>query len=168
MSASGYQLAQLNIGVIRGPIDSPVMTEFVANLDRINALAEHSPGFVWRLQTEAGNATAIRPYPENENMAVNLSVWKDVDSLRRFVFQSDHVEIMRRRREWFVPMDQAFLVLWWVPKGHIPTIEEAKAKLEELRKKGPTAEAFTFRQAFPPPAAPQVAPRGFGDQCPAS
>jgi hypothetical protein len=165
---SGYQLAQLNIGVIRGPIDGPVMAEFVANLDRINALAERTPGFVWRFQTEEGNATAVRPYPEDENIAVNLSVWKDVDCLRRFVFQSDHVEIMRRRREWFVPMDKAFLVLWWVPKGHIPTVEEAKAKLEVLRRKGPTAEAFTFRQAYPAPDAAESSPSSFGDQCPAA
>ncbi len=165
---SAYQLAQLNIGIIKGPIDGPVMAEFVANLDRINALAERSPGFVWRLQTAEGNATAIRPYPENENMAVNLSVWADVDSLRRFVFQSAHVEIMRRRSEWFVKMAEAFLVLWWVPKGHIPTIEEAKDRLELLRCKGPTAEAFTFRQAYPPPDAPQSAPSVFGDECPAT
>ncbi len=165
---STYQLAQLNIGIIKGPIDSPVMAEFVANLDRINALAERSPGFVWRLQTAEGNATAIRPYPENENMAVNLSVWQDVDSLRRFVFQSAHVEIMRRRGEWFVKMGEAFLVLWWVPKGHIPTIEEAKERLELLRRKGPTGEAFTFRQAYPPPDAPQSAPSVFGDECPAT
>jgi hypothetical protein len=165
---SAYELAQLNIGVIRGPIDSPVMAEFVANLDRINALAERTPGFVWRLQTEEGNATAIRPYPENENMAVNMSVWTDVDALRRFVFHSDHVAIMRRRSEWFVKMDEAFLVLWWVPQGHKPSIEEAKEKLELLRRKGPSAEAFTFRQAFPPPDALQAAPRSFGDECPAA
>jgi hypothetical protein len=165
---SAYELAQLNIGIIRGPIDSPVMAEFVANLDRINALAERTLGFVWRLQTEEGNATAIRPYPENENMAVNLSVWKDVDSLRLFVFHTGHMEIMRRRREWFEKMDEAFLVLWWVPKGHRPDIEEAKARLELLRRKGPTAEAFTFRQAYPPPGAPQSSPVGFGDECPAS
>jgi Domain of unknown function (DUF3291) len=165
---SAYQLAQLNIGVIRGPIDSPVMAEFVANLDRINALAERTPGFVWRLQTEEGNATAIRPYPDNENMAVNLSVWKDVNSLRRFVFHSAHVEIMRRRREWFETMDEAFLVLWWVPEGHRPTIEEAKARLEVLRRKGPTAEAFTFRQFYPPPDAQARAPSAFGDECPAA
>jgi hypothetical protein len=165
---SAYELAQLNIGIFKGPIDSPVMAEFVANLDRINALAERTPGFVWRLQTEEGNATAIRPYPEDENMAVNMSVWTDVDALRRFVFQSAHIEIMRRRNEWFVKMDKAFLVLWWVPKGHIPTVEEAKAKLELLRRNGPSAEAFTFRQAFPPPDAPQTAPRVFGDECPAT
>lgn len=165
---AGYELAQLNIGVIRGPIDSPVMAEFVANLDRINALAERTPGFVWRLQTEEGNATAIRPYPENENIAVNLSVWKDVDSLRRFVFQSAHVEIMRRRSEWFVKMDQAFLVLWWVPAGHRPSVEEAKEKLELLRRDGPSAQAFTFRQAYPSPDAPASAPSAFGDACPAA
>jgi len=166
---SAYELAQLNIGVIKGPIDSPVMAEFVANLDRINALAERTPGFVWRLQTEEGNATAIRPYPENENMAVNMSVWKDVDSLRLFVFHSEHVQIMRRRQEWFEKMTEAFLVLWWVPRGHRPGIEEAKAKLEMLRAKGSTAEAFTFRQAFPPPDAdPARPPVTFGDECPAT
>jgi len=164
---SNYELAQLNIGIIRGPIDSPVMAEFVANLDRINALADRSPGFVWRLQTEEGNATAIRPYPENENMAVNLSVWTGVDALRRFVFQSAHVEIMRRRREWFEKMDEAFLVLWWVPKGHRPSVEEAKARLEMLRRRGATPDAFTFRQAYPPPDAPQAAPAAFNDECPA-
>ena len=166
---SAYELAQLNIGVIKGPIDSPVMAEFVANLDPINALAERTPGFLWRLKTDEGNATSIRPYPENENMAVNMSVWKDVDSLRLFVFHTEHVEIMRLRSEWFEKMDEAFLVLWWVPKGHKPTIEEAKARLEVLRAKGPTAEAFTFRQAFPPPDAEQSRPAvSFGDECPAT
>ena len=163
-----YELAQLNVGVIKAPIDSPVMAEFVANLDRINALAERTPGFVWRLQTEEGNATAIRPY-EDERIAVNMSVWRDVESLNKYVYSSEHVQIMRRRREWFEKMDQAFLVLWWVPKGHRPTIEEAKAKLEMLRAKGPSAEAFTFRQAFPSPDAEQA--RGtvsFGDECPAT
>lgn len=144
------------------------MAEFVANLDRINALAERSLGFVWRLQTEEGNATAIRPFPENENIAVNLSVWKDVESLRAFVYQSAHVAIMRRRGEWFEKMDAAFLVLWWVPRGQVPTIEEAKARLELLRRKGPSAEAFTFRQAYPPPDASQSASSAFGDQCPAT
>ncbi len=166
---SAYELAQLNIGIIRGPIDSPVMAGFVANLDRINALADRTPGFVWRLQTEEGNATAIRPYPENENMAMNMSVWRDVESLNRYVYSSEHVQIMRRRKEWFVKMDQAFLVLWWVPRGHRPAIDEAKARLEMLRARGPTAEAFTFRHAFPPPDAAQARPAAsFGDECPAT
>ena len=163
-----YELAQLNIGIIKGPMDSPVMADFAANLDRINALAERTPGFVWRLQTEEGNATAIRPF-ENENLLVNMSVWRDVESLNKYVYSSAHVEIMRRRREWFERMEEAFLVLWWVPKGHRPSIAEAIAKLEVLRAKGPSAEAFTFRQAFPMPGTDQTQPPvAFGDECPAT
>ena len=163
-----YELAQLNIGIIKGPMDSPLMADFAANLDRINALAERTPGFVWRLQTEEGNATAIRPF-ENENLLVNMSVWRDVESLNKYVYSSAHVEIMRRRREWFERMDEAFLVLWWVPNGHRPGIDEAIARLEVLRTKGPTAEAFTFRQAFPAPDAdPAQPPVAFGDECPAT
>lgn len=164
---SACELAQLNIGIIKGPMDSPVMAEFAANLERINALAERSPGFVWRLQTDAGNATAIRPF-EDENMLVNMSVWRDVESLNKYVYNSAHVELMRRRREWFERMNEAFLVLWWVPKGHRPSIAEAIAKLELLRAKGPSPEAFTFRQAFAPPDAAQTQPPvSFGDECPA-
>lgn len=146
-----HELAQLNIGVIRAPMDSPVMAEFANNLDRINALAEASPGFVWRLQTEEGNATAIRPF-EDENLLVNMSVWRDVESLKAYVYNSAHVGFMRRRREWFELMKEAYLVLWWVPKGHRPDVAEAIAKLEQLKAKGPGPEAFTFSQPFPPPA----------------
>lgn len=162
-----YELAQLNIGIIRGPMDSPVMAEFAANLARINALAESSPGFIWRLQTEDGDATAIRPF-EDERMLVNMSVWRDVESLRGYVYQSAHVEIMRRRREWFERMDQAFLVLWWVPQGHRPRVPEAIGKLELLRANGPAAEAFTFRQPFLAPGAEPGKPGlAFLDACPA-
>ncbi len=146
-----HELAQLNIGVIRAPMDSPVMAEFASNLDRINALAEASPGFVWRLQTEEGNATAIRPF-EDENLLVNMSVWRDVASLKAYVYDSAHLGFMRRRREWFELMKEAYLVLWWVPKGHRPDIAEAIAKLELLKAKGPGPEAFTFAQPFPPPS----------------
>ena len=165
---SRYHLAQLNVGIIKAPLESPVMADFVNNLDRINALAEASPGFVWRLQTEEGNATALRP-TEDENFLVNMSVWEDADSLSQFVFKSAHVEIMRRRREWFERMVDAYLVLWWVPKGHVPTVDEALAKLARLREHGPSPEAFTFRTAFPPPdAAPDRTPFAFGNECPAS
>jgi hypothetical protein len=165
---SRYHLAQLNVGIIKAPLESPVMADFVNNLDRINALAEASPGFVWRLQTEEGNATALRP-TEDENFLVNMSVWEDADSLSQFVFKSAHVEIMRRRREWFERMVEAYLVLWWVPKGHLPTVDEALAKLVRLREHGPSPEAFTFRTAFPPPdAAPDRTPFAFGNECPAS
>ena len=165
---STHELAQLNIGIIKGPMDSPVMAEFAANLERINAIAENAPGFVWRLQTEDGDATAIRPF-EDENMLVNMSVWRDIEALSAYVYKSGHVEIMRRRREWFERMDQAFLVLWWVPKGHRPTVAEAIEKLHILRSKGPTAEAFTFRQPFASPDAGQQEPRVlFLDSCPAT
>jgi Domain of unknown function (DUF3291) len=165
---SAWELAQLNIGVIKGPMDSPVMADFAANLERINAVAEQSPGFVWRLQTEEGDATAIRHF-EDPNLLVNMSTWRDVESLNRYVYSSAHVEIMRRRREWFERMDQAFLVLWWVPQGHRPSVDEAVARLELLRARGPTAEAFSFRSAFAPPdaSAPRV-PARFDDTCPAA
>ena len=165
---SSYELAQLNIGIIKGPMDSPVMAEFAGNLERINALAERSPGFVWRLQTEDGDATAIRPF-EDENMLVNMSVWRDGESLNKYVYSSAHVDVMRRRKQWFERMSEAYLVLWWVPRGHRPSVTEAIAKLEALRTQGPTAQAFTFRHVFPPPDAVQSEPPvSFGDECPAT
>ena len=118
-------------------MDSPVMAEFAANLDRINALADRSPGFIWRLQTEEGNATAIRPFAD-ENLLMNMSVWRDLQSLSEYVYRSAHAKIMRRRREWFERMSEGYLVLWWVPVGHRPGIEEAIARLERLRAHGPT------------------------------
>jgi hypothetical protein len=164
---SRYELAQLNIAIMKEPLESPGMADFVANLDRINALAEASDGFVWRLQTEEGDATALRPM--GENTLVNMSVWRDVASLNGFVYRSAHVEIMRRRKEWFERMSDAYFVLWWVPRGHRPSMDEALAKLALLRNKGATAEAFTFRQAFDAPhAVDPRAPVEFGDPCPAT
>lgn len=146
---SQYELAQLNIATMKEPLDSPLMTDFVANLDRINALAEQAPGFVWRLQTEEGDATALRPL--GENTLVNMSVWRDVQSLNDYVYRSAHVEIVRRRKEWFERMAQAWAVLWWVPSGHRPDVAEAAERLAELRAQGPTPRAFTFKQAYPAP-----------------
>lgn len=164
---SAYELAQLNVAIMKEPLESPSMSDFVANLDRINALAESSPGYVWRLQTEAGDATAFRPM--GENTLVNMSVWQDIESLNKYVYRSAHVEIMRRRKEWFERMQDAYVVLWWVPKGHRPSTTEAITRLELLRKKGPTVDAFTFRQAFLPPDARQPnAILGFGNECPAT
>ena len=162
---SNYELAQLNVATMKESLESPSMADFVANLDRINALAESSPGFVWRLKTEEGDATALRPM--GEDTLVNISVWKDAKSLSNYVYRSAHVEIMRRRKEWFERMREAFVVLWWVPQGHRPTPAEAIAKLELLRAHGPTRDAFTFRSAFPPPDAAQPGtPFSFGDECP--
>ncbi|HZX90840.1 MAG TPA: DUF3291 domain-containing protein [Rudaea sp.] len=165
---SAYHLAQLNIGVIKGPMDSPIMGDFKASLDRINALAEQSPGFVWRLQTDEGDATAIRHF-DDENMLVNMSVWESLESLTQYVYRSAHVELMRRRREWFERMDQLFLVLWWVQRGHVPTVAEAVARLQRLRENGPTPQAFTFKSAFPPPDAESESESiTFPDECPAA
>jgi hypothetical protein len=144
-----YELAQLNIALMRAPLESPRMAEFVANLDRINALADCAPGFVWRLQSEDGDATALRPL--GERTLVNISVWRDANALMRFVYRSGHIEIMRRRKEWFESMGEAFVVLWWVPAGHRPDEAEAAAKLALLRANGPTPDAFIFRDAFPQP-----------------
>ncbi|HYC08848.1 MAG TPA: DUF3291 domain-containing protein [Steroidobacteraceae bacterium] len=164
---SAYELAQLNIGIIRGPMDSPVMAEFAANLARINALADAAPGFVWRLQTEAGDATALRPF-EDPNTLLNMSVWRDLESLRQYVYASAHLEIMRRRREWFARIDEAYLVLWWVARGHRPSIAEALERLAALRARGAHSEAFTFRAHYPPPDADQgEAPGAIGAECPA-
>lgn len=144
-----FELAQLNVAVMRSPLDSPPMADFVANLDRINALAEQSPGYVWRLQSDDGDATAFRPL--GEHVLVNLSVWRDVESLAEYVYRSAHVEILRRRREWFDRMESSHMVLWWIPAGHRPDVAEALARLEQLRADGPSAAAFTFAQPFGPP-----------------
>jgi hypothetical protein len=162
----GWHLAQLNVGVLRAPIDGPELAGFVELLDPINAIADRTPGFVWRLQTEDGNATAIRPF-EDDRIAVNLSVWVSLEALGEFVYASRHLDVLRRRREWFERMTEPYLVLWWVPTGTIPTVEEAKRRLELLRERGPSAEAFTFREPFPPPGETEVAPPDDRWLCPA-
>lgn len=146
-----YQLAQLNIARMKAPLESPLMADFVANLDRINALAEQSPGFVWRLKDESNDATQIRPF--GEEVLVNMSVWQDLESLKHYAFRSDHAAIMRRRREWFEKMAGAYAVLWWVKQGHRPGLQEAAERLKILDERGPCAEAFTFAQASHAPTA---------------
>ena len=112
---SSYQLAQLNIATMKEPLESPSMADFVANLERINALAEASPGYIWRLQDEAGDATAFRPF--GDDVLVNLSVWRDVQALSDYVYKSAHTEMLKRRQEWFSKVSEAHMVLWWVPAG---------------------------------------------------
>jgi hypothetical protein len=145
-------LAQVNIGRIRAPLDGAVMAGFVSRLDEINALAEKSPGFVWRLQTQAGNATALRPY-DDDRILINMSVWEDLESLRAYVFDSSHRELLVKRREWFERFEGVYAALWWVPVGHEPTADEARQRLALLAEKGPTARAFTFKAPFPAEAA---------------
>jgi hypothetical protein len=141
-------LAQLNVGRLRAPIDDPLIDDFRNALDAINALAEATPGFVWRLQDEAGNATGIKPFGD-ELEIVNLSVWESVDALSDFAYRTDHVGFLRRRREFFEAPTQPILCLWWIDEGTVPTVEDAIARLEHLRAHGPTPTAFTFRHRFP-------------------
>jgi hypothetical protein len=149
-----FHLAQANIGRFRAPLEDPIMEGFRTQLDPINALADGSPGFVWRLQTEDGNATAIRPYADDNLMAINLSVWKSLESLQHFVYQSAHVGTLRARAQWFEPIEGPILVRWWIPVGHIPTVAEARERLQYLKDHGPAPHAFTFRTPFPPPDEP--------------
>jgi Domain of unknown function (DUF3291) len=146
-------LAQVNIARLRAPIDDPSLAYFVGLLDEVNALADADPGFVWRLQTEAGNATSIRPY-EDDRILFNMSVWRTLGDLKRFVYRTSHHDVMRDRLKWFESAAEPYMALWWIPEGHIPSVDEAKDRLESLRLKGPTPEAFTFRDRFDPPKPP--------------
>jgi hypothetical protein len=145
MHDNRFQLAQINLARLIAPLSDPTMAEFVANLGPINALADTSPGFVWRLQTEHGDATALRPY-DDDRIIVNLSVWQDLDSLREFVYRTAHAHVMRRRGEWFERLTDAYIALWWISAGHRPTVEEGVARVEHLKRHGPTLEAFSFRE----------------------
>jgi hypothetical protein len=152
MMRQGFQLAQLNIGRLLHPLDHPAIRPFVEALEHINALADSSPGFIRRLQTESGNATDVaHPWSADPFMLVNLSVWKSPEDLRQFVYRSRHTEYLARRSEWFEKPQQAIYVLWWVPAGHIPSIEEAAERLEHYRQHGPTPYAFWFGKLFPQP-----------------
>jgi hypothetical protein len=144
-------LAQLNIARLIEPLDSPQLAGFVALLPVVNAIADTAPGFVWRLVDEDGaDATQLRPF--GPDYVVNLTVWQSVEALREFVYRSGHVEPLRRRRDWFHVADEAYAVLWWVPAGHIPTIQQAGDRLALLRANGPGPDAFTLREPYPAPA----------------
>ena len=146
-----YHLAQLNIGRILFPMDTPEMSGFKDNLDRINALADSSEGFIWRLVGDGSNdATSLRPF-DDDTLLVNMSVWQNLEDLKNYVYKSVHTDYLKRRAEWFEKMQDVIVVLWWVPKGHIPTVQEAKERLENLRMNGSSEFAFSFREASPAP-----------------
>ena len=155
MHAPAWHIAELNVGRAVAPLASPPLAEFMAALQGINALADRSPGFVWRLQSASGNATDIR-VGADDRFIVNMSVWQSVEALFEFVYRSAHNKVMVRRREWFEQPKAAYQVLWWVPAGHIPSVEEAMARLDHLRAHGPTAYAFTFKERYPMPGLPGV------------
>ena len=157
---SDFELAQLNVARARAPLDEPEMDGFVSRLAEINGLGEASPGFVWRLTDESGgDATGIRAF-DDPLVIVNLTVWTGIDALSAFAYRSRHVALFRARRDWFVPFDGPSLVLWWVPAGHRPTIEQARARLDHLAAHGPTAHAFTIKTRFGPPGAPGAVTEG--------
>ncbi|MCC3761922.1 DUF3291 domain-containing protein [Glycomyces sp. TRM65418] len=150
---AGYELAQVNIGRMLAPLDSPAMRDFVDNLDEVNAAAEAAEGFVWRLVDEEGdNATGFRFYGD-EWLIVNMSVWTSAEALRAYVYGPAHRPFLQRRREWFEHLAEAITALWWVPAGERPTVEEAEKRLTLLREKGPTIEAFTMKDSFANPEA---------------
>lgn len=149
-SPETVHLAQVNIALMRAPLTDPLMAEFVGSLNEINALADHSPGFVWRFQTEEGNATELRPYDDNR-ILFNLSVWQSLDHLQTYVYKTAHGDVMRKRRQWFEKFEGMYFALWWIKAGHIPTVAEAKQRLEHLNQQGATAWAFSFKDPFPPP-----------------
>ncbi|MBU3056055.1 DUF3291 domain-containing protein [Pseudomonas indica] len=145
-----YHLAQVNVAKARAPLDDPLMLGFVEQLDHINALAERSPGFVWRLKDEAGDATAIRLF-DDPSIIVNLSVWQSLEALKAYVYQGDHLTVLRDRKQWFEKLAIPHLALWWIPAGQVPTLEEARRALLSLDAHGPSGRAFTFARPFPVP-----------------
>lgn len=159
-----FALAQVNIALPREPLDSLALAEFVANLEPVNALADSAPGFVWRLEDESGDATSIKAF-DDERLIINMSVWESIEALWSFVYDGGHLEVMRRRREWMIKLAESHQALWWLPAGEIPTIEDARDRLEHLRAHGPSAYAFTFKQRYPAPDAASAEP-SFDDREP--
>ncbi|MFN8053621.1 MAG: GNAT family N-acetyltransferase [Acidimicrobiales bacterium] len=141
-------LAQINLGTLLADPDDPLVAPFMDALDRVNAVADAAPGFVWRLQTDEGNATSVSVTDDPRTIA-NLTVWESVESLKDYVYRSPHVEVFRRRAEWLVPKGRRF-ALWWVPAGEIPTVAGGVRRLEFLERHGPTPYAFGFAHPQPP------------------
>jgi hypothetical protein len=161
MMTRAYHLAQVNIALLREPLDSPLLAGFVAALDPLNALADSSPGFVWRLQGNGDSGTSGGF--GDDRIIVNMSTWESLDALADFAYKSAHAAVMRDRKKWFEAMREAYLALWWVPAGHRPTVREAEERVACLRLRGPTPHAFTFKQPFPSPDLAHPEPRH--DEC---
>ena len=157
-----YVLAQVNIGRLLAPLDSPLLADFVADLEPVNAAADAAPGFIWRLQTEDGNATSVRAFEwdtaGSAGVLVNMSVWESVETLAEFVYSDTHRQVLRQRRRWFERMAEAYAALWWIPRGHAPTTQEAEGRVLHLREFGPTPYSFTLKEHFPPPGATSSGP----------
>ena len=151
-----YHLAQINIGRLVAPIDDPRIAGFVAQLDSINLLAEASPGFIWRLKSDSGNATDIA-YNDDPFVIVNMSVWESIAALRDYVYRSQHTGVLKDRAKWFEKMEKPYYCLWWIPAGHVPTVAEGRARLEHYQLHGPTQHSFWFSKLFPEPEGDAIA-----------
>jgi Domain of unknown function (DUF3291) len=163
-----YSLAQVNIARTLAPLDDPLMADFVAQLDTVNALADTSPGFIWRLQTPEGNATDVKAY-DDPLIIFNMSVWSSLNDYSNYVYANEslHREVMKQRRRWFERFDGPYTTLWWIEQGHIPNVEEAKERLEYLRIHGETAYAFSIKKQFPSPDANNQLLTQLPEECPA-
>lgn len=155
IEGQAFHLAQINVALMKAPLDDPLMVEFANALHEVNSTADRSPGFIWRLQTASGNATDIRAYSDPK-MLVNLSVWQDVASLKTYVYKTLHGEFFVRRRQWFEKYSDEHFAMWWIPAGHQPTVEEGKVKLQHLASQGDSLAAFTFAKPYPPPFSFEV------------
>ena len=134
-------LAELNIGRLLHPLDDPRMADFADNLDRVNGIADRSEGFVWRLKSDSGNATSIQAF-DDPRIIINISLWDSVAALERYVWQTVHKRFYGRRHEWFDRFEGPYFVMWWVPLGHRPTLQEAIERLQSLKDNGPSDFAF--------------------------
>ena len=152
-----HHLAENNLAWMRYPFDDPRMAGMRDEIDRINRLGDRSPGFVWRFETAAGDATDVRVL-DDPRILFNLTLWETVEDLRRYVYRSEHVEFFRRRREWFLPPPREPVALWWVREGERPDVDEAMARIERLWRDGPSPEAFTLKQVYDPDGAPTAWP----------
>ena len=150
---ASFHIAQVNVAQAKADMESELMRGFVSRLDEINALADRADGFIWRLQEDSGSATAIRVF-DDPLLLINMSVLADLEALKHYVYKSLHVELIKDREAWFNKMGESHQVLWWIPAGHIPSTEEARKKLEFIRKHGPSAQAFTFAKPYPMPMPP--------------
>jgi hypothetical protein len=152
-----FHVAQVNIGRLLAPLDAPQLAGFVAALDPVNASADEAPGFVWRLQTDEGNATAVQAFEWDLHGAagviINMSVWESVGQLSEWVYGPLHRAVLVQRRNWFERVSEATTALWWVHEGHVPTTNEAESRVRHLREHGPTPTAFTFKEVFDSPLA---------------
>lgn len=146
-----HHLAQINVARLIAPKGDARVQPFFDALDAINAIADASPGFVWRLADDSGNATGINPSPD-DRLLINISVWESAEALFGFVYRSAHAGLIGQRRDWFERFDGAFQALWWVPAGQHPTVADGLGRLWLLDRHGPSPSAFGFKSQFPPPA----------------